>query len=129
VRYRNLLFYWLALALAGMLAFRVPVVGFALGIGALLYFLYAIPTWLHFVIFFKERPRTRLVFGMTRRSFAIRLAIAAAVLCAASLLLGWKVLACIGAAVLFYCGETAIKDRMIAAAGGYADTPGPSDAA
>jgi len=121
VRYRNLLLYWLALGVVGMLAFRVPFVGFALGIGALLYFVYAIPYWLLFLVFFHQRPHSRLVFGMARRSFAIRLAAAAAVVCIGSLLLEWKVLACLGAAVLYYCGEVELKDRMIAAARGYVD--------
>jgi len=116
VRYRNLLLYWLAIGVLGMLAFRVPFIGFALGIGALLYFVYAIPYWLLFVVFFHQRPYSGKVFGMTRRSFAIRLAIGAAVLCVGSLLLGWKVLACLGAAVLYYCGEIKLKDRMIATA-------------
>ncbi len=116
MRYRNLLLYWLAIGVLGMLAFRVPFIGFALGIGALLYFVYAIPYWLLFVVFFHQRPYSGKVFGMTRRSFAIRLAIGAAVLCVGSLLLGWKVLACLGAAVLYYCGEIKLKDRMIATA-------------
>lgn len=118
MQYRNLLLYWLAIGIVGMLAFRVPLAGFALGIGALLYFVYAIPYWLLFVVFFHQRPSSRTVFGMTRRSFAIRLAIGAAVVCVGSLLLGWKVLACLGAAVLYYCGEIELKDRMIAAARG-----------
>jgi len=121
VQYRNLLLYWLAIGVAGMLAFRLPYVGFALGIGALLYFVYAIPYWLLFVVFLHQRTHARLVFGMARRSFAIRLAAAAAVVCIGSLLLGWKVLACLGAAVLVYCGEAELKDRMIAAARGYVD--------
>ncbi|AWL07096.1 hypothetical protein DIR46_23500 [Massilia oculi] len=108
--------YWLAIGVLGMLAFRVPFIGFALGIGALLYFVYAIPYWLLFVVFFHQRPYRGKVFGMTRRSFAIRLAIGAAVVCVGSLLLGWKVLACLGAAVLYYCGEIELKDRMIATA-------------
>ncbi|WP_208278167.1 hypothetical protein [Massilia oculi] len=116
MRYRNLLLYWLAIGVLGMLAFRVPLAGFALGIGALLYFVYAIPYWLLFVVFFHQRPYSRMVFGMTRRTFAIRLAIGAAVVCVGSLLVGWKVLACLGAAVLYYCGEIELKDRMIAAA-------------
>lgn len=120
MQYRNLLLYWLAIVIAGMLAFRLPFVGFALGIGALLYFVYAIPYWLLFVVFFHQKPRGRLVFGMTRRAYAIRLGVAAAVVCIGSLLLGWKVLACLGAAVLVYCGEVELKDRMIAAAGGRA---------
>lgn len=118
MQYRNLLLYWLAIGIVGMLAFRVPLAGFALGIGALLYFVYAIPYWLLFVVFFHQRPHSRTVFGMTRRSFAIRLAIGAAVVCVGSLLLGWKVLACLGAAVLYYCGEIELKDRMLAAARG-----------
>lgn len=121
--YRNLLLYWLAIGVGGMLAFRLPFVGFALGIGALLYFVYAIPYWLLFVVFFHQRPHRRLVFGMTRRTFAIRLAAVAAVVCVGSLLLGWMVLACLGAAVLYYCGEVELKDRMIAAARGYVDLP------
>ena len=116
MRYRNLLVYWLAIAIGGMLAFRIPVVGFALGIGALLYFLYAIPYWLLFVVLFHQRPHSPLVFGMARRSFAIRLAIGAAVACIGSLLLGWNILACLGAAVLVYCGEVELKERMIVAA-------------
>lgn len=123
MRYRNLLLYWLALGVVGMLAFRVPLIGFALGIGALLYFVYAIPYWLLFVVFFHQRPHSRLIFGMARRTFAIRLALGAAVVCIGSLLLGWKVLACLGAAVLYYCGEVELKDRMIAAARGYVDLP------
>ena len=77
MQYRNLVLYWLALGLCGMLAFLVPGVGFALGIGALLYFVYAIPYWLMFVVVLHARPRSRTVFGMTRRTFAIRLAIGA----------------------------------------------------
>lgn len=123
MRYRNLLLYWLALGVVGMLAFRVPLIGFALGIGALLYFVYAIPYWLLFVVFYHQRPHRLLVFGMARRTFAIRLALGAAVVCIGSLLLGWKVLACLGAAVLYYCGEVELKDRMIAAARGYVDLP------
>ena len=115
MQYRNLLLYWLAIGVVGMLAFRVPFAGFALGIGALLYFVYAIPYWLLFVVFFHQRPYSPIVFGMTRRTFAIRLAIGAAVVCVGSLLLEWKVLACVGAAVLYYCGEIELKDRMIAA--------------
>lgn len=121
MRYRNLLLYWLAMGVLGMLAFRVPLVGFALGIGALLYFVYAIAYWMLFVVFFHQRPYSRMVFGITRRTFATRLAIGAAVVCVGSLLLGWKVLACLGAAVLYYCGEIEVKDRMIAAARAYAD--------
>ena len=116
MRYRNLLVYWLAIGVGGMLAFRIPLAGFALGIGALLYFLYAIPYWLLFVVFFHQRPHSPLVFGMARRSFAIRLAIGAAVACIGSLLLGWNILACLGAAVLVYCGEVELKERMIVAA-------------
>ncbi|WP_157225569.1 hypothetical protein [Massilia timonae] len=115
--------YWLAIGVLGMLAFRVPLVGFALGIGALLYFVYAIPYWLLFVVFFHQRPYSRVVFGMARRTFAIRLALGAAVVCVGSLLLGWKVLACLGAAVLYYCGEIELKERMIAAAQGDVDRP------
>jgi len=115
--------YWLAIGVLGMLAFRVPFVGFALGIGALLYFVYAIPYWLLFVVFFHQRPYSRVVFGMARRTFAIRLALGAAVVCVGSLLLGWKVLACLGAAVLYYCGEIELKERMIAAAQGDVDRP------
>lgn len=118
MQYRNLLLYWLAIGIGGMLAFRLPFVGFALGIGALLYFVYAIPYWLLFVVFFHQRPHRRLVLGMAHRTFAIRLAAAAAVVCIGSLLLGWMVMACLGAAVLFYCGEVELKDRMIAAVGG-----------
>ncbi|MEG0042758.1 MAG: hypothetical protein RR983_17270 [Massilia sp.] len=121
MQYRNLMLYWLALGLGGLLAFRVPGVGFALGIGALLYFVYAIGYWLMFVVFLHTRPRSRFVFGMTRRTFAIRLAIGAAVVCIGSLLLGWKVLACIAAALLCYCGESVFKDRMLTAARGYTD--------
>jgi len=121
VQYRNLLLYWLALAVIGMAAFIVPVAGFAFAIGALLYFLYAIGYWLLFVVSLHAQPRSRLVFGMTRRTFAIRLAISAGVVFVGSLLLGWKVLACLAAAVLYYCGESVIKDRMIAAGGGYVD--------
>lgn len=121
MRYRNLLLYWLAISVVGMLAFRVPFAGFALGIGALLYFVYAIPYWLLFVVFFHQRPYHGMVFGMTRCAFAVRLAIGAAVVCVGSLLLGWKVLACLGAAVLYYCGEIELKDRMIAAARGDLD--------
>lgn len=116
MRYRNLLVYWLAIGVGGMLAFRIPFAGFALGIGALLYFVYAIPYWLLFVVFFHQRPYSPMVFGMARRSFAIRLALGAAAVCIGSLLLGWNVLACLGAAVLFYCGEVELKDRLIAAA-------------
>ncbi|EKU82017.1 hypothetical protein HMPREF9710_02710 [Massilia timonae CCUG 45783] len=123
MRYRNLSLYWLAIGVLGMLAFRVPLVGFALGIGALLYFVYAIPYWLLFVVFFHQRPYSRVVFGMARRTFAIRLALGAAVVCVGSLLLGWKVLACLGAAVLYYCGEIELKERMIAAAQGDVDRP------
>ena len=123
MRYRNLSLYWLGIGILGMLAFRVPFVGFALGIGALLYFVYAIPYWLLFVVFFHQRPYSRVVFGMARRTFAIRLAIGAAVVCVGSLLLGWKVLACLGAAVLYYCGEIELKERMIAAAQGGVDRP------
>lgn len=123
MQYRNLLLYWLAIGILGMLAFRLPLVGFALGIGALLYFVYAIPYWLLFVVFFHQRPYSRTVFGMARRAFAIRLAIGAAVVCVGSLLLGWKVLACLGAAVLYYCGEIELKDRMIAAARDDFDLP------
>ena len=124
MQYRNLVLYWLALGLCGMLAFLVPGVGFALGIGALLYFVYAIPYWLMFVVFLHARPRSRMVFGMTRRTFAVRLAIGATVVCIGSLLLGWKVLACVAAAVLCYCGEIALKDWMILTARGYAqDAP------
>jgi len=119
VQYRNLLLYWLTIGILGMLAFRVPLAGFALGIGALLYFVYAIPYWLLFVVFFHQRSHSRLVFGRTRRTFAIRLAAGAAVVCIGSLLLEWKVLACLGAAVLYYCGEIELKDRMIAAARAY----------
>ena len=50
-----------------------------------------------------------------------RLAIGASVVCIGSLLLGWKVLACIAAALLCYCGESVFKDRMITAARGYTD--------
>ncbi len=123
MRYRNLSLYWLAIGVLGMLAFRVPFVGFALGIGALLYFVYAIPYWLLFVVFFHQRPYSRVVFGMARRTFAIRLALGAAVVCVGSLLLGWKVLACLGAAVLYYCGEIELKERMTAAAQGDVDRP------
>ncbi|WP_314442679.1 hypothetical protein [Massilia timonae] len=123
MRYRNLSLYWLGIGILGMLAFRVPFVGFALGIGALLYFVYAIPYWLLFVVFFHQRPYSRVVFGMARRTFAIRLAVGAAVVCVGSLLLGWKVLACLGAAVLYYCGEIELKERMIAAAQGGVDRP------
>lgn len=119
MQYRNLMLYWLALGLGGMLAFLVPGIGFALGIGALLYFVYAIPYWLMFVVVLHARPRSRLVFGMTRRTFAIRLAIGAALVFVASLLLGWKVLACMAAALLCWCGEIAIKDWMILTARGY----------
>ncbi|MDY0960792.1 MULTISPECIES: hypothetical protein [Massilia] len=115
--------YWLTIGVLGMLAFRVPFIGFALGIGALLYFVYAIPYWLLFVVFFHQRPYSRMVFGMTRRTFAIRLAIGAAVVCVGSLLLGWMVLACLGAAVLYYCGETELKDRMLSEARAYVDHP------
>ena len=121
MQYRNLSLYWLALGVGGMLAFLVPGVGFALGIGALLYFVYAIPYWLMFVVFLHTRARSRLVFGMTRRRFAIRLAIGAAVVGVGSLLLGWKGLACIAAAVLCYCGEIALKDAMVSTARGYLD--------
>lgn len=121
MRYRNLLLYWLTIGVLGMLAFRVPFIGFALGIGALLYFVYAIPYWLLFVVFFHQRPYSRIMFGMARRSFAIRLAIGAAVVCVGSLLLGWMVLACLGAAVLYYCGESELKDRMLSAARAYID--------
>jgi len=121
VQYRNLLVYWLALAVIGMSAFIVPVVGFAFAIGALLYFLYAIGYWLLFAVSLHARPRSRLAFGMARRTFALRLAIGAGVVFAGSLLIGWKVLACLAAALLYYCGESVIKDRMIAAAGGYSD--------
>ena len=116
MQYRNLLWFWLALGVGGMLAFRIPFVGFALGIGALLYFVYAVPYWLLFVVFFHQRPYTRQVFGMARRAFNARLALGAAVVCIGCLLLGWKVLACLGAAVLYYCGESELKDRMIVAA-------------
>lgn len=112
MRYRNLGLYWLALALGGMIAFRIPGIGFALGIGALLYFVYAVPYWLLFVVFFARRPYRRLLFGMHPRTFALRLAVGAAVVGGASLLLGWKVLACLAAAVLAYCGECVLKDRM-----------------
>jgi len=123
VRYRNLLLYWLTIGVLGMLAFRVPFIGFALGIGALLYFVYAIAYWLLFVVFFHQRPYSRMVFGMARRTFAIRLAIGAAVVCVGSLLLGWMVLACLGAAVLYYCGEIELKDRMLSEARAYIDHP------
>lgn len=116
MRYRKLLVYWMAIGVGGMLAFRIPFAGFALGIGALLYFVYAIPYWLLFVVFFHQRPHDPLVFGMARRAFAIRLALGAAVVCIGSLLLGWNILACLGAAVLFYCGDVELKERMIAAA-------------
>ena len=121
MQYRNLMLYWLALGLGGMLAFLVPGVGFALGIGALLYFVYAIPYWLMFVVFLHTRPRSRFVFGMSRRTFAIRLAIGAAVVCIGSLLLGWKVLACIAAALLAFCGESLIKDWMLLTVRGYVE--------
>lgn len=121
MRYRNLLLYWLALGVVGMLAFRLPFIGFALGIGALLYFVYAIPYWLMFVVFLQQRPHSRLLFGMARSRLAIRLGVGAAVLCVGSLLLGWNILACLGAALLVYCGEIVLKDRMIGAAGAYAD--------
>lgn len=121
MQYRNLLMYWLALSVIGMTAFILPVVGFAFAIGALLYLLYAIGYWLLFVVSLHARPRSRLVFGMTHRTFAIRLAIGVGVVFVGSLLLGWKVLACFAAAVLYYCGEMVIKDRMITAAGGYRD--------
>ena len=119
MRYRNLLLYWLTVGVLGMLAFRVPLAGFALGIGALLYFVYVIPYWLLFVVFFHQRPHSRLVFGMTRRTFAIRLALGAAAVCIGSLLLEWKVMACLAAAVLYYFGEIEFKDRMLAAARAY----------
>jgi len=119
VRFRNLFLYWLAVALGGMLAFMVPVVGFPFGIGSLLYFLYAVPYWLLFVVVFQHRPQRRTVFGLEQRRFLIILASSAAVLYGGSLLLGWKGLACVGAALLFYCGEFVLKTRMIAAAGRY----------
>jgi len=122
VRFRHLFLYWLAIALGGMLAFNVPLIGFAFGIGALLYFVYAVPYWLLFMVFFQHQPQRRTVFGMAQRRFVTILAALAGVLCIGSLLLGWKGMACIGAALLLFCGETELKLRMLAAAGRYGAT-------
>ena len=124
MRFRNLFLYWLAVGLGGMLAFAVPGVGFAFGIGALLYFVYAIAYWLLFMVSLQHKPQRRTVFGVEQRRFVVGLAAGAGVLCLASLLLGWRGFACIGAALLFYCGELELKTRMLAAAGRYDDWQG-----
>lgn len=119
MRFRNLFLYWLAVALGGMLAFMVPVVGFPFGIGALLYFVYAVPYWLLFMVVFQHRPQRRSVFGVDNRRFVLIVAAVAFVVYGASLLLGWKGMACIGAALLYWCGEFELKTRMLAGAGRY----------
>lgn len=115
--YRNLFLYWLGLAVGGALAFMVPVVGFPFGIGALLYFVYAIPYWLWFALFFRGRERKWTAFGLPPRRFNGAVAGLGLALLVVALLLGWKVLACCAAVLVYIGGEMEIKDRMIAASG------------
>jgi len=116
--YRSLFLYWLAIAIGGALAFMAPLVGFPFGIGMLLYFVYAIPYWLWFALFFRRRERKFTLFGLSGRQFNLAVAglgLALVVLC---LLLGWKVLACFGALIVYLGGELEVKDRIIAAGAG-----------
>jgi len=113
--YRILFMYWLAVLIAGALAFTVPVVGFPFGIGALLYFVYAIPYWLWFALFFQSRARKFTAFRLSGRHHNLLVAGGGLALSGLFLLLGWKVLACFGAVMVYVGGELEIKDRIIAA--------------
>lgn len=111
MRYQVLLWYWLAVAAAAVLAFSVPYAGFVIGIGALLYFLYAIGFWLaRFVFFPNAVPRTH-VRGMARLRFFRLLAGATLALTVLFLLFEWRVLACLGGALLLVCGEQIVLER------------------
>jgi hypothetical protein len=116
--YRSLFLYWLAIAFGGALAFMVPVVGFPFGIGMLLYFVYAIPYWLWFALFFRRRERKFTLFSLNGHQFNLAVAGLGLALLALFLLLGWKVLACFGAVMVYVGGELEIKDRIIAAGAG-----------
>lgn len=116
--YRSLFLYWLGIAVGGALAFMVPVVGFPFGIGMLLYFVYAIPYWLWFALFFRRRERKFTAFNLSGRQFNLAVAGAGLALLVLSLLLGWKVLACFSAVLVYVGGEMEIKDRIIAAGAG-----------
>lgn len=105
MRYRDLMWYWLAVALVAMLSFAVPGVGFVIGIGALLYFLQAIGYWLTYLLAARRRPASPTLFGQPRRRFLLGLAAVALVLTILCLLLGWRVAACFGGAVIIACGE------------------------
>ena len=116
--YRSLFLYWLGIAVGGALAFMVPVVGFPFGIGMLLYFVYAIPHWLWFALFFRRRERKFTAFNLSGRQFNLAVAGAGLALLVLFLLLGWKVLACFSAVLVYVGGEMEIKDRIIAAGAG-----------
>ena len=116
--YRSLFLYWLCIAVGGALAFMVPVVGFPFGIGMLLYFVYAIPYWLWFALFFRRRERKFTAFNLTGRQFNLAVAGLGLALLVVFLLLGWKVLACFCAVLVYVGGEMEIKDRIIAAGAG-----------
>lgn len=116
--YRSLFLYWLGIAVGGALAFMVPVVGFPFGIGMLLYFVYAIPYWLWFALFFRRRERKFTAFNLTGRQFNLAVAALGLALLVVFLLLGWKVLACFSAVLVYVGGEMEIKDRIIAAGAG-----------
>lgn len=116
--YRSLFMYWLAIAVGGALAFMVPLAGFPFGIGMLLYFVYAIPYWLWFALFFRRRERKFTPFNLTGRQFNLAVAGVGMALVVLCLLLGWKVLACFGAVMVYVGGELEIKDRIIAVGAG-----------
>lgn len=111
MRYRHLLWYWLAVALVAMLSFAVPGVGFVIGIGALLYFLQAIGYWLAYVISGKPRPAAPTLFGRPRQRVLHALVVAALLLTGLCLLLDWRFAACFGGALIIACGEHLLVPR------------------
>jgi len=112
MRTKWLLLYWLAVAVTGAIAFLIPAVGWAFGVGAFAYLVAAIPGWLLLSGFFAHLEQPGTTFGIDNRRFAQLLAGLALLACGAGLASGVHVLAWGGAGLLYAAGEWALIDRM-----------------
>ena len=112
MRIKWLLLYWLAVGATGAIAFLVPHVGWAFGVGAFAYLAAAIPGWLLMGGFFACMENRNTTFGIDNRRFAQLLGGAGALACGAGLLSGVHVLAWGGAGLVYLGGEWLVVDRV-----------------
>lgn len=114
MRFRWMVYYWLAAAAAALLCLQLPGMGTALAKGALSFLGLSISGWALFGGFFAYSAYQGTTFGMPNRRLYAVLTGLAIIAAAAGVLAGLAWLAYGAATFAWLCGECIVTDRMLA---------------